>query len=259
MIDNDLVSIIIPVYNSSKYLAETIESINNQTYQDYEAIFIDDGSSDNSVEIIEKYKLKNPRIKIIKLTHQGVSEARNIGIKNAKGRFLTFLDSDDIWLKDKLKKQINFIKENDYAFVYCNFKYISDDGKKISKEIKAGIKTDYNRGLQDIRILTITAMIDLNKVPKELCYMPNVMNEDVVTWWKILKNGYIAFGQDEVLAYYRKTKNSRSSKKYITAYYRWKLYKEQENLKLGKAIYCFFKYVLNAILKRIGKMKKVEK
>lgn len=256
MIINDLVSIIIPVYNASKYLAETIESINKQTYQNYEAIFIDDGSNDNSVEIIEKYKSHNSRMKIIKLEHIGVSEARNIGIKNAKGRFLTFLDSDDIWFKDKLEKQVKFIKENDYAFVYCNFKYISDDGKKVSKEIKAGRKTDYNRGLQDIRILTITAMIDLNKVPKELCYMPNVMNEDVVTWWQILKNGYTAYGQDEVLAYYRKTKNSRSSKKHITAYYRLKLYRNQENLKLGKALYCFFKYVLNAILKRTGGMKK---
>ncbi len=252
MIKNDLISIIIPVYNSSKYLSDTIESINKQNYTNYEAIFIDDGSNDDSVEIIERYKIQNSKIKIIKIAHQGVSKARNIGIENAKGRFLTFLDSDDIWLEKKLEKQINFIKENDYAFVYCNFKYISDDGNNISKEIKTGTKTDYNKGLQDIRILPTTVMIDLNKIPRELCYMPNVMNEDVKTWWGILKKGFIAYGQDEVLAYYRKTKNSRSSKKYITAYYRWKLYREEENLGLGKAIYCFSQYVLNAILKRTG-------
>lgn len=259
MIENDLISIIIPVYNSSKYLDETIKSIKKQTYCNYEAIFIDDGSSDNSVEIIEKYKAKMAEIKIIKTEHQGVSEARNIGIKEAKGRFLTFLDSDDLWTKDKLAKQLKFIKENDYAFVYCNFKYISDDGRKISKEIKTGAKTDYNRALEDIRILTITAMIDLKKVPKALCYMPNIMNEDIATWWKILKNGFTAYGQDEVLAYYRKTKNSRSSKKHITAYYRWQMYRKQEKLSLGKSLYCFFKYVLNAVLKRTGVMKTISK
>ena len=259
MTNNDLISIIIPVYNSSKYLAETIESIENQTYQNYEAIFIDDGSEDNSIETIEKYKSKNAKIKIIKLSHQGVSNARNIGIKHARGRFLTFLDADDIWFKEKLEKQINFIKENDYAFVYCNFKYISDDGTKVSKEIKAGSKTDYNKGLQDIRILTITTMIDLNKIPKKLCFMPNVMIEDVATWWNIIRNGFIAYGQDEVLAYYRKTKNSRSSKKYVTAFYRWKLYRNQEKLKLGKSLYCFFRYILNGIFKRAGRMKEFRK
>lgn len=259
MIDNDLVSIIIPVYNSSKYLEETIKSINGQTYHNYEAIFIDDGSSDNSIEMIERYKANNSRIKLIKQTHQGVSKARNIGIQNAKGRFLAFCDSDDIWLEKKLEKQIKFIKDHDYAFGYCNFRYISNDSTKVSKEIRTGSETDYNRGLQDIRILTITAMIDLNKIPKELCYMPDVMNEDIATWYNILKKGFIAYGQDEVLAYYRKTPNSRGSKKYKTAYYRWKLYRKQEKLKLGKALYCFFQYVLNAILKRIGRMEKLDK
>lgn len=258
MKEKDLVSIIIPVHNSSKYLKKTIDSIEKQTYQNYEAIFIDDCSTDDSVKIIEKYKDK--RIKIIRfLEHQGVSKARNAGIKIAKGRYLTFLDSDDIWLEDKLEKQIDFIKKNNYAFIYCDFKYISDDGKMISKRVKAGNVTDYNKALLDIRILTITAMIDLNKIPKEYCYMPDVMNEDVATWWNILKKGYVAYGQNEVLAYYRKTKKSRSSRKYITAFYRWKLYREHQNLSFFKSIYCFTYYAVNAICKRVGKMEKYER
>lgn len=254
---DELVSIVIPVYNSAKYLEKTIESINKQTYKNYEAIFIDDGSTDNSIEIIKKYQLQNNRIIIIKNSHQGVSKARNIGIKCAKGRYLTFLDSDDIWLENKIERQLDFIKKYNYSFVYCNFKYISDDGKRISKEIKTGKITDYDRSLKNLRILTITTMIDLNKIPKELCYMPDVMNEDLATWWKILRNNYIAYGQDEVLAYYRKTKRSRSSKKYITAYSRWKLYRNQEKLSLGKTILCFCCYIINAIIKRFGKMEKL--
>lgn len=259
MLINDLVSIIIPMHNSSKYIAKTIESIEEQTYKNYEAIFIDDCSKDNTVKIVEEYQKKNPKIKLIKLkSHKGVSEARNEGLRIAKGQFLTFLDSDDIWLEEKLEKQIKFIKQNNYEFVYCNFKYMSDDGKFVSEEIKAGEITDYNRALQDMRILTITMMIDLTKIPKELCYMPNVMNEDVATWWKILKKGYIAHGQDEVLAYYRQTTNSRSSKKYITAYYRWKLYREHEKLSFCKSIYCFTKYAVNAIKKRNVRMEKLK-
>ena len=256
----DMVSIIIPVYNSAKYLSETIESIQRQTYQNYEAIFIDDCSTDNSVSIIEEYKKINDKIKIIELQkHEGVSKARNTGIEMAKGRYLTFLDSDDIWLKNKLEKQINFIKQTNYAFIYCSFKYISDNGKLMSKKIKIDKETDYNKALLNTRILTITAMIDLNKIPKEYCYMPDVMNEDIATWWKILKKGYVAYGQDEVLAYYRQAKNSRSSKKHITAFYRWKLYREHEDLNIFKASYCFINYAINAISKRMGKMEENEK
>lgn len=254
---NNLISIIIPVYNAEKYIEETIKSIEKQIYRNYEAIFIDDCSKDRSLEIIQKYQKLNDKIKIIKLEkHEGVSKARNKGIEIAKGRYLTFLDADDIWTSDKLQKQLQFIKQNDYAFVYCNFKYMSDNGKYFSKEIKAGKITDYKRGLGNIRILTITAMIDLNKIPRELCYMPDIMNEDIAVWWNIIKNGYIAYGQDEVLAYYRQTKNSRSSKKYVTAYYRWKLYRKQENLNFFKATYCFIHYCINGILKRTSRMEK---
>lgn len=258
MKENSLVSIIIPIYNAAKYLEETIKSVENQTYQDYEAILIDDGSNDNSLEIAKKHAIENPKIKIIKSEHQGVSKARNIGIESAKGRYLTFLDADDIWLPNKLEEQINFIKENNYAFVYCNFKILSDDGKKISREIKTGDKLDYKKALKNIRILTITAMIDLNKIPKELCYMPNIMNEDVATWWRILKNGFVAYGQNKVLAYYRQTKNSRSAKKHITAYYRWKLYRKQEKLGFFYSLNCFAHYTINAIIKRISIKKEIE-
>ena len=101
--------------------------------------------------------------------------------------------------------------------------------------------------------------IDLNKIPKDYCYMPDVMNEDIATWWKILKKGYIAYGQDEVLAYYRQTKNSRSSQKHVTAFYRWKLYREYEKLNFFKASYCFINYAINALWKRMGKMEGNEK
>ena len=127
--DKELISIIIPVYNAEKYIEDTIKSIERQTYPYYEAIFIDDGSKDNSIKIVEKHKINNERIKIIKLKrNKGVSFARNLGIKNAKGRYLCFLDSDDIWKENKLELQLKFMRENDCAFAYTAYKYMNNEG-----------------------------------------------------------------------------------------------------------------------------------
>ena len=214
----ELISIIIPVYNSAKYITKTIESIEKQTYQNYEAIFVEDGSTDESRAILEKLQEKNTKIKIVKLKrNRGVAIARNIGIRKAKGRYLTFLDADDVLVENKLELQKNFIQKKDYELTYGSFRYINDSGSKISSIVKVKEEVNYHQALLNMRLLTITVMIDLKKIPKRYCYMPNVMNEDIATWWKILKKGYLAHGQDDVLAYYRKTKKSRSSQKIKTA------------------------------------------
>lgn len=260
MANNDLVSIVIPVYNSSLFIENTIKSIEKQTYSNYEAIFIDDGSNDKSIDIIKLYQKNNSRIKIIKLDqHKGVSFARNTGVEQAKGRYLCFLDSDDIWLENKIEEQIKFIKANNYGFIYSAFQYINHDGTKISKKINVPLALTYKEALLNTKILTITTMIDLEKIPKDYCYMPNIMNEDMATWWKILKKGYVAYAQNDVLAYCRKTKKSRSSRKIKTAFYRWKLYRKTEKLGLMKSIYCFVHYAINTTQKRYGKMKSIEK
>ena len=258
MANNDLISIVIPVYNASLFIEDTIKSIEKQTYPNYEAIFIDDCSNDNSIKIIEKYQKDNSKIKVIKLKkHKGVSFSRNIGIRQAKGKYLCFLDADDIWKENKLEAQIEFIKKNGYAFVYTAFKYINHEGTKISKKINVPLTLTYKEALLNTRILTITAMIDLVKIPKRYCYMPNIMNEDMATWWKILKKGHTAYAQNEILAYCRKAKKSRSSKKIRTAFYRWKLYRNIEKLGIFKSIYCFIHYAINGIQKRIGGMKSI--
>ena len=255
--NNELISIITPVYNSERYIKDAINSIESQTYPYYEAIFIDDGSCDNSAKIIESYKIKNDRIKIIRLKrNKGVSFARNIGIRNAKGRYLCFLDADDVWKENKLESQLNFMKENNCAFSYTAFKYMNNEGTKVGKKINVKSRLDYNKSLLDMRIITCGVMIDLKKIPKIYCYMPKIMHEDVATWWKILKKGYVAYGQNEVLTYCRKSKKSRSSNKLMSARYRWKLYKNHEKLGFIKSIYCFINYSLNAIIKRACKLNK---
>jgi teichuronic acid biosynthesis glycosyltransferase TuaG len=121
------VSVIIPMYNSSKYIKECVQSVLNQTYKNIELIIVDDMSSDNSVEIVEQFK--DDRIKLIKLSKNvGAALARNKGIDNATGEYICFLDSDDYWVLDKLERQVKFIEENDYAFIYSDYAYLNLDG-----------------------------------------------------------------------------------------------------------------------------------
>ena len=117
--DMELVSVITPVHNAQDFLSQTIESVLNQTYQNFEIILVDDASSDLSRDIIDKYQKIDNRVKSVLLNENlGVANARNEGIKNANGRFIAFLDSDDLWKEDKLEKQIKFMLKNDYGFTY---------------------------------------------------------------------------------------------------------------------------------------------
>ena len=260
MKEDELVSIIIPVYNSSRYLKDAIESIKKQTYQNYEVIFVDDKSTDNSLKIIEEYKNIDNRVKLIKLAkHEGAGIARNSGIKNAKGRYLTFLDSDDILVNNKLEIQVKFMKEKNCEFTCGNYKYINDGMTKISNEVKSLEITDYSSALLDMRILTSTVMIDLSIIPKQYCYMTNMMSEEVITWIKILKRGYMAYGINKVLVYYRVSKKSRSSNKIKTGISRWNIYRKIEKLSIKKSMYCFINYIVNAIKKRSVKWSKIDK
>lgn len=245
------------MYNAEKYLEEALESVEKQTYGNYEVIIINDGSTDKSEEIINKYVKNNDKFKLIKFEkNKGVSEARNAGIKEAKGMYLTFLDADDIWKPQKLESQIDFLKRKNCDFAYTAFKYIK--GNKVSKKIEVSLEIDYKKSLSNMKILTTTTIINLSRIPKQLCYMPDTMNEDIVTWWNILKNGRKAYGQNEVLAYYRVTKNSRSSNKFRTAKYRWKLYRQYEKFSILKSSYYFINYIINASIKRIGKFKDIK-
>ena len=258
MKEADLITIIIPVYNAEKYIKEAIESVLAQTYTNYEVIFIDDASTDNSVSIIEEYCKVNGNLKLIKLSrNMGVAFARNLGIRRAKGRYLTFLDSDDIWFKNRLKEQVEFARENNYAFTYSAYKYITEDGSKVSNKVEVPDELKYNEALLNTRILTITAMLDLNVVKKYECYMPKFKHEDMATWWKLLKKGYTAYGLNNTLAYCRIREGSRSANKIKSAYYRWNLYRDIEKLGLLKTIYCFMHYVFNALAKRYGRFNKL--
>lgn len=244
----DKISIIIPIHNEEKWIKATIDNIKEQTYKNYEIILVNDASNDDSKSIIERYNEEN--IKIINLEkNQGAAIARNQGIKIATGRYICFQDADDLWDKYKLEKQLEFMRKNNCAFSYTSFEYFNNE--KTKKVIVPKV-LDYKTALKDTKILTISVMIDREKISNDLIYMPNIKSsEDIATWWKILKNGHIAYGIEDVLVYYRIGKKSLSSNKIKSAIGRWKVYYKIEKLGFIKSIYYFGFYVFNAIKKRI--------
>ena len=247
----DKIDIIMPVHNCEKYIEDTIESVKCQTYKNWNLIIIDDLSEDKSVEkILQKTKDIENKVKIIRLEKNlGVAKVRNIGLKEASSKYIAFLDGDDIWKKEKLEKQMNFMKQNNYSFTYTNFIYLK--GKRRKKVKVFPQKLNYKKALKNTYILTSTVMIDITKINKKYLEMPDIESEDTATWWNILKNNNVAYGLNENLTIYRVHKKGLSFNKIKGVKRTWKLYRKQEKLSVIKTIYYFINYVINASIKRI--------
>ncbi|QSZ42369.1 glycosyltransferase [Sulfurimonas aquatica] len=243
-----LISIITPSYNSSRFIAQTIESVLAQTYKNWEMIIVDDVSADGSNEIIEEYCKKDNRIKLIKLEkNSGPAEARNRAIQEAQGRYITFLDADDLWISEKLEKQIKFMNENNLPFTYSSYYLIDEDNNNLGKFITKG-EISYSSMLKTCSVGCLTAIYDTQKLGK--VYMPLIRKrQDYGLWLKILKDIKTSKGMLEPLATYRILENSVSSNKIKAAQYQWKIYREIEKISLLKSIYYFIQYSYNGIIK----------
>ena len=253
MTNDKLVSIIIPVYNASRFLEETINSIQKQTYSNWEAIFIDDCSSDNSYNLIKKYQKEDKRIKLIKnKTNSGAAVSRNNGIDHAEGDYLCFLDADDKWHPEKLEKQINFMQELNCEFSFTGYQFANEKCNPNGKIVSVPDKINYKQALKNTTIWTSTVMFDMNKLSKEDIRMPNIKRgQDTATWWKVLKKIDCAYGLNEVLSYYRRSEGTLSSNKFIALKRTWNLYRNVEHLNIFYSMYCFFWYCVNAIKRRV--------
>ncbi len=253
MTNDKLVSIIIPVYNASRFLEETINSIQEQTYSNWEAIFIDDCSSDNSYDIIKQYQKNDKRIKVIKnKINNGVAISRNNGIDYAKGEYLCFLDADDKWHPEKLEKQINFMQELNCEFSFTGYQFANEKCNPNGKIVSVPNKINYKQALKNTTIWTSTVMFNMGKLTKDDIYMPNIKRgQDTATWWKVLKKIEYAYGLNEVLSYYRRTNNSLSANKLTALKRTWNLYRNVEHLNILSSFYNFCWYCFNAVRRRV--------
>lgn len=250
----ETVSIIVPVYRAEKYIAETIEMVKRQTYKNWELILVDDCSPDNSADIIRKLQLsdRDERIRLIcKESNEGAARARNTGIEEANGKYIAFLDADDIWLHDKLEKELAFMEEKQAAFVFTAYEFGDENAVGTGKIVAVPEQLTYRRALTRTVIFTTTVMFDMTKISKKQIQMPDVESEDTAAWWKILRAGYVAYGLNEVLAIYRRPAKSLSSNKVEAVRRIWRLYRQEEKLTVPVSMFCFCMWAIRATLRRI--------
>jgi glycosyltransferase involved in cell wall biosynthesis len=244
-----MVSVITPVYNSEEFLSETIESVIAQTYRNWEMIIVDDCSADHSPEIANRYAQADERIRVTSLSsNSGPAVARNRAIEMAKGRYIAFLDSDDLWEPDKLEKQIAFMKENSYAITYSYYGIMDESGNEVDQFVTPPSKIAYKDLLTTNYIGCLTAVYDSHILGK--VYMPNILKrQDYGLWLRILKDVDYAYGIKEPLATYRIRKNSVSRNKFKAMYYVWKLFREIEGINFFKSLYFISIYGYNGLKK----------
>lgn len=248
--NNSLVSIIIPVYNAEKYIKESLDSVVSQNFAEKEVIIVDDCSSDKSAEIIKQYMEKFPYIQYHKLKiNSGVAVARNTAIKMARGRFVAFVDSDDVWKSGKLKRQLQLFDEHKGCpFTYTAIEYIDENSKPIKGKRSVRIKVSYNYILRHTIIATSTVIIDRNVVSEIV--MPNRRSaEDYSLWLKLLRDYGPAYGLNEAYTSYRISTTSVSHNRIGEVKYFYDV--QVKDLKINK-IYAAFNticYIINAVKK----------
>ena len=249
-----MVSIIVPVYNAEKFIRETMGCVIAQTYPCWELLLVEDGSRDNSVEIIETYIRDSgeERIRLIcQHENMGAAKARNRGLQEAKGRYIAYLDADDLWLPEKLEHELAFIREKDAAFVFTGYEFADENGKGTGKIVHVPETLNYRQALSNTTIFTTTVMFDTQKISKELLEMPVIKSEDTALWWKVLRNGYTAFGLDENLVKYRRPGKSLSSNKLEAVRRIWNLYRKAEGMGVLDSAWHFCFWAVRAVSRRL--------
>ena len=246
-----LVSVIIPVHNAERFIEDTIASVKSQSYENWEVILVDDASEDGSARVIGKY-LDDPRFRLVSLEKKsGPANARNEGLDAAKGRFIAFLDADDIWFPDKLSVQLKFMEEHDCPFSFTSYEYATPDGVGVAKIVRVPARITYREAIKNTTIFTSTVIFDRDKLDESLMRMPDVPSEDSATWWQVLRSGITGYGLTEPKTLYRRSDGTLSSNK-ITAIKRvWNLYRNVEHFNVFYSAYCFFFYAVNAVFRRL--------
>lgn len=250
-IESPLVSVVMPCYNAANFIGDSIDSVIQQTYANWELIIVDDGSRDNSLEVIKKYAALDSRVRYIVCPKPsgGPATPRNLGIDNAKGRYIAFLDSDDIWTPDKMKTQVDLIQKGGYVVVYCNYYSMDEEGVVREKTRVEPEKCDYNKLLHYNCIGCSEAMYDKTLAPS--ARFKQIGHEDYLFWLHVMQNGGEAKNTNKTQLHYRERNGSVSSNKVRAAKWTWHIFREELQLPLLNSIYYFICYALKGIQRHI--------
>lgn len=249
---SDMVSIIMPAYNAERFIGQSIESVLAQTYENWELVIADDCSQDNTAQIVAAYAQKDSRVRYYKLPENGgAAMARNLAIEKAQGRYLAFLDSDDLWVSDKLALQIAYMQEKNISFCATVYGKIDENGKDLGRTVdKPGVR-DY-WGLLKNPPGNLTVIYDTKALGK--IYVRNIRKRnDYVLWLSVIKQAGRLHCMEQLLAYHREREGSISSNKRSLLKYQWKVYREMERLNLVKSLYLMGYMCAKGVLRKLEK------
>ena len=247
-----LVSVIIPVYNASKTIGATLDSVLNQTYKNLEILAVNDCSTDDSLKILEEYAKKDKRLKVLTNPENlRVAKTRNFAIEKATGDYIAFVDADDIWDLTKLEKQLAFMKENGCKLCYTSVDFIDNDGNETGRQFIVPEKVWFNKLLKQ-NVITLSSACAESEIIKKHLMHNDELHEDFIMWLEILRDEIkYAYGLREVLVHYRLTTGSKSRNKFKSMKMTYKTYRLLK-VNFFKAHFCLFIYVLKS-LKKYGK------
>lgn len=247
-----LVSVIMPAYNCEKHVVEAINSVLAQTYQNWELLVLDDGSKDNTLQIIEEFSKNDPRIKALPNgKNMGVSATRNRGIDLASGEWIAFLDSDDMWNPKKLEKQLEVAEKKEAEFLFTGSSYINEQGEPFKGLFEVPEKVTYKK-LRNQNVISCSSVIIKRKYFENIKMEKDEMHEDYAAWLRILKLGITAYGVNEPLLIYRISRNSKSGNKMKTVKMTYKVFRFVGINPVGSAY-----FMVNHVLRSVAKYKKI--
>lgn len=241
-----------PAYNSGKFIAEAINSVISQTYQNWELLVIDDGSLDNTYKVISEFEKKDSRIKPLKNDrNMGVSATRNRGIELASGEWIAFLDSDDMWNPKKLEKQLEVAKKEAAEFIFTGSSYINEQGEYFKGLFEVPEKVTYKK-LRNQNVISCSSVLVKKKYFKNIKMEKDDMHEDYAVWLRILKLGIIAYGVNQPLITYRLSRNSKSGNKLKTVKMTYRVFRFIGINPIGSAY-----FMMKHVIASVGKYRKI--
>jgi teichuronic acid biosynthesis glycosyltransferase TuaG len=247
-VNDSLVSVIIPMYNAARYIEETIHSALAQTHDNLEVLAVDDCSSDGTRDVVAAMAAADPRVRL--LLHQqnaGPAAGRNTALTAARGRYIAFLDADDLWLPGKLEAQVKLLRETGVGMSYTPYRRISATGELISPLITVPPVMDYRASCRNTAMMTSTVIVDRERSGP--FQMKALYYDDYACWLELLGRGITARAVQVDLMRYRVLPRSVSRNKVRSAAKVWEVYRKGEQLPLPQAVWCFSGYAWNAVKK----------
>ncbi len=243
------VSIIMPAYNSERYIEEAIHSIQSQTFDNFELIVVDDCSSDSTCDIVEQMAQSDKRISLLRNEkNSGTACSRNRALDSCRGDYIAFLDSDDVWHPDKLASQIERLRSESADIAYSSYAIIDVSGNKVKADYIVPDRVGYKQ-LQKENFIGCSTVMLTKAIAEKYRFISGFHHEDYVMWLQMLRDGYKAAGCREVLVSWRYVEDSRSFNKWNAAKSRWRIYRKCLGLPLAKSAVLIINYAIAGLKK----------